>query len=165
MQEIFAIQIETFCNDVQSTSFSIGFTSAGLINDKLLLWNIKLQHSSCLLGSVAQLEQIFQLLPYGGHPVLTSAAVQEDACSYMHFTEVPSFSLPDAPASTTAQHVKKKRGRPANSGVSQKLPNKTSAFHVKRWEMLANKIVGNDKFHIKSSKTFSCCKWQWHERE
>jgi len=36
-QEIFAIQIETFCNDVQSTSFSIGFTSAGLINDKLLL--------------------------------------------------------------------------------------------------------------------------------
>jgi len=30
--------------------------------------------------------------------------------------------------------------------------------------MLANKIVGNDKFHIKSSKTFSCCKWQWHER-
>lgn len=37
MQEIFAIQIETFCNDVQSTSFSIGFTSAGLINDKLLL--------------------------------------------------------------------------------------------------------------------------------
>ena len=130
-QEIFAIQIETFCNDVQSTSFSIGFTSAGLINDKLLLWNIKLQLSSCLLGSVAQLEQIFQLLPYGGHPVLTSAAVQEDACSYMHFTEVPSFSLPDAPASTTAQHVKKKRGRPANSGVSQKLPQQDQCIPCK----------------------------------
>ena len=130
-QEIFAIQIETFCNDVQSTSFSIGFPSAGLINDKLLLWNIKLQHSSCLLGSVAQLEQIFQLLPYGGHPVLTSAAVQEDACSYMHFTEVPSFSLPDAPASTTAQHVKKKRGRPANSGVSQKLPQQDQCIPCK----------------------------------
>ena len=122
------ILIQTFCNDVQSTSFSIGFTSAGLINDKLLLWNIKLQHSSCLLGSVAQLEQIFQLLPYGGHPVLTSAAVQEDACSYMHFTEVPSFCLPDAPASTTAQHVKKKRGRPANS---QKLPQQDQCIPCK----------------------------------
>ena len=55
----------------------------------------------------------------GGHPVITSAAVEEDGRSYMHFTEVPSFSLPDSPASNTAQYAKKKRGQPANSCVSQ----------------------------------------------
>ena len=89
--------------------------------------------SSCKnpVSSCVVLRSKTNISAQGGHPVITSAAVEEDGRSYMHFTEVPSFSLSDSPASNTAQHAKKKRGRPANSCVSQKLPRQDQCIPCK----------------------------------